>query len=93
MGSSTTPKPTIVLDIKTLNAASARLFDHAESVTNVARQDIADDLMLAARIADKLAGLRLRVAEIAQQALDRPRWDAAAFARDINAALDEAEST
>jgi hypothetical protein len=78
----------ITLNIETLNAIGARLSEHAAAIT----QDIAADLKLAARIADRLASLRSRVAEIAQAALDRPQWDAAVFARDVRGALAAAEN-
>jgi hypothetical protein len=80
-------KPTTIFDIETLNAIGARLAEHAD-----ATQEMAADLRLAAWVCDKLAGLRFRIAEIAAQALDRPQWDAGAFARDIRQSLDEAAS-
>jgi hypothetical protein len=83
-------KPTPTLDYETLNLIAARLSEHADAITNAARQDIANDLRLAARIADKMADLRFRVAEIAEQALAHPEWDRAAFARDLRAALADA---
>jgi hypothetical protein len=78
---------TTVFDIESLNAIGARLFEHADAIT----QDIAADLRLAASIAGKLASLRFRVAEIAQAALTHPGWDRAAFARDLRDALAAAE--
>jgi hypothetical protein len=81
-------KPTTILNIEALNAIGARLSEHAAAIT----QDIAADLRLSARVCDRLASLRGRVAEIAQAALDRPQWDAAAFARDIRDALSAAEN-
>jgi hypothetical protein len=75
-----------VFNIETLNAIGARLFDHADVITNVGA-----DLRLAARIADKLASLRFRIAEIAEAALAHPEWDRAAFARDLRSALQDAE--
>jgi hypothetical protein len=41
-------EPTTVFDIPTLNAIGARLFGHADAITNAAA-----DLRLAARIADR----------------------------------------
>jgi hypothetical protein len=79
------------LDIATLNAISVRLGDHADKITNAARQD-ANDLRLAARIADRLASLRFRVGEIAGKAIEHPGWNNAAIARDLDAALDDALS-
>jgi len=82
-------KRTITLDYETLTAVGARLSRHAEDITNAARQDIANDLRLAAVMASKFASLRFRVAEIAPKAIDHPEWDRAAFARDLRAALDD----
>ena len=82
-----TDKPTTVFNIESLNAIGARLFEHADAIT----QDIAADLRLAARITDKLASLRIRIAEIAEQALAHPTWDPGAFARDLREALASAE--
>lgn len=53
------------MNIETLNAIGARLLEHADAIVNAARQDIAKDLWLATRVADKLAKLRFEVAEIA----------------------------
>jgi hypothetical protein len=88
--------PTI-FDIPTLNAISGRLCDHADGLMSPAIAspatvtDIAADLRLAARIADKLASLRFRIAEIAGKAIEHPEWDNAAIARDLRDALDAAE--
>jgi hypothetical protein len=82
------PKTT-KLDIGTLNAISARLGDHADAITNAARKDVAADLRLAARIADKLASLQFRIAEIAEMAL---KQDPGATARDLRDALADAEA-
>ena len=79
-----------IFDYEALTAIGARLTDHADAITNAARQDIANDLLQAAVIAVKLASLRFRIAEIAEQALAHPEWDRAAFARDLRAALDVA---
>ncbi len=62
----------------------------ADEIENIC-QGMADDLTLAARIADKLASLRFRIAEIAEAALAHPEWDRAAFARDLRDALKDAE--
>jgi hypothetical protein len=80
-------KSTTILDIPTLNAIGARLHEHADAIT----QDVAADLQLAALITHKFAGLRLRVAEIAEAALAHPEWDRAAFACDLRDALAKAE--
>jgi hypothetical protein len=74
-------------DIEALNALSARLFDHADSITNVAAHEMARDIRLTAKACDKLAGLRFRVAEIAAVA---PHQDGGATARDLRYALDNA---
>ena len=86
-----TEKPA-TFDIATLNAISARLCDHADSITNAARTDVAADLRLAARVADSLANLRFRIDEIAEKAIEHPEWDRAAFARDLRDALAAAEA-
>jgi hypothetical protein len=82
-----TDKPTTVFDIATLNAIGARLSGHGDAITNAAA-----DLQLAARVCHKLASLRFRVAEIAEQALTQ-EWDRAAFARDLRDALKDAEDS
>jgi len=81
-----------ILDIETLNAIGARLCEHADAITNAARRDVVVDLRLAARISDKLASLRFRVAEIADKAIAHPEWDNAAIARDLRDALSAAEA-
>jgi hypothetical protein len=63
------PKLT-AFSIENLNAIGARLFDHADAIRNAARRDVAADLRLAARIADKLASLRFRISEIAGKTKD-----------------------
>lgn len=75
------PERTTNFDIETLNELALRLFEHAGAITNAARRDIANDLRVAALVASRLSSLRFRISEIASQALDRPHWDAAAFAR------------
>jgi hypothetical protein len=74
-------------DIESLSALSARLFGHADSVTNVAAHEMEGDIRLAAKACDKLAGLRFRVAEIAAVA---PHQNGGATARDLRYALDSA---
>ena len=80
----TTDKPTTILNIETLNAIGARLFEHADSV--IARREIADDMRLAGRICDKLASLRFEIAEIAAKTKDTDT------ARELRDALSDAES-
>jgi hypothetical protein len=82
-----TDKPT-AFDIESLNALSARLFDHAEDIAATLEfEPVTADLRLAARACDKLAGLRFRVAEIAAVA---PHQNGAATARYLHDALDKA---
>jgi hypothetical protein len=77
-----------VFNIETLNALGARLFDHADSITNPARHDMEVDVRLAARVCGNMATLRFRVAEIAEQALIQP---GAAIRRDLIDAVADAE--
>ena len=70
MGSSTTPKPIIVLDIETLNAVALRLRERSEAIQQVTLLDWAVDLKLAARCADLLAHLRFELAELARKTTD-----------------------
>jgi hypothetical protein len=77
-----------VFDYGTLSALGARLFDHADSITNVARHDMEVDVRLAARVCGNMATLRFRVGEIAEAALTQP---GPAIHRDLLAALADAE--
>jgi hypothetical protein len=75
-----------------LTALAGRFAEHAAAISNPARQDVAKDLLLAARMAHKFASLRFRVANIAQKAIDPPdNWGTAALALELRAALDDAE--
>jgi hypothetical protein len=65
----TTTKPTI-LDIETLNGISSRLYDRAETITQVALQDLAMELRLAARCAEVLARVRFALGEVAEKTKD-----------------------
>jgi hypothetical protein len=76
-----------VFTIEALSALAARLFDHAESITNPARHDMEVDCRLAARALSNFATLRFRVGEIAE-ALTQP---GAAIRRDLLGALADAE--
>jgi hypothetical protein len=76
--------PTSPFTYEGLTAASGRLTRHADDITNVARMDIADDLRLAARIADKFASLKFRIIEVAEAALIQ---DTAATRRDLLEAM------
>jgi hypothetical protein len=82
-----TGKPITNFDIEALNALGGRLFDHADSITNVAAHEMEPDIRLAAQACDKLAGLRFRVAEIAAVASNQ---NGGATARDLRDALDNA---
>jgi hypothetical protein len=77
-----------VFNIETLNALGARLYDHADSITNPARHDIEVDCRLAARVCGNMASLRFRIGEIAEAAPTQP---GAATRRDLIAALADAE--
>ncbi len=81
-------KPTPPFTIEGLSTIGARFFDRADAITAVACQDLAANMRLAARITDKLASLRFRIAEIAAKAIEHPDWDNAAIARDLRDALD-----
>jgi hypothetical protein len=78
----------IMFNIETLSALSARLFDHADSITNVAAHEMEVDIRLAARAISNLATLRFCVGEIAEAALTQP---GAATRRDLLEALADAE--
>jgi hypothetical protein len=58
-----------VFTTETLNALGARLFDHADSITNPARHDMEVDCRLAARALSNFATLRFRIGEMAEAAL------------------------
>jgi hypothetical protein len=75
------------IGIERLNALSAQLFDHADSITNVAAHQMEVDIRLAAQACDKLAGLRFRLGEIAEIALHQ---NVATTARDLRDAVDNA---
>jgi hypothetical protein len=60
----------IPLTTETLNLLSARLFAHADSITNSARLDVAEDMRTAARLADKLVVVRSRLNEIVANTMD-----------------------
>jgi len=90
-GASTTNKKPTVFDIETLNTLGGRLSDHADAITNHARHDVARDLRLAAQVTAKLASLRFRIDEIAEQLLAHKEWDGAALARDLRDALADAK--
>jgi hypothetical protein len=65
----------IIPTIESLNAAGTRFYDHADSITNAARLDVAHDLRLAARIAAAYAHLRFLVADEAGLTTDAASAD------------------
>jgi hypothetical protein len=75
---------TVFLDIETLNSISARLYDRAEQITQVALADMAMELRIAARCADLLAHIRFELSEIAGKTTDPDT------AREIRDLLDDA---
>jgi hypothetical protein len=77
-----------IFDYETLTKLGARLFDHADSITNVAAHEMEVDIRSAARVCSNLATLRFRIAEIAEAALTQ---DPAATQRDLLGALTDAE--
>jgi hypothetical protein len=46
-----------VLNIETLNALGARLFDHADSIENITAHEMEKDIRLAARVCSNFATL------------------------------------
>ena len=70
MGPSTTPKPTIVLDIETLNLVAARLSERADAIQQVTLLDWAVDLRTAARCAEVLAHIRFELGEVITKTTD-----------------------
>jgi hypothetical protein len=81
-----TDQPTIPLGIDALNFAASQFHDQADKfrVAADARNTLAANLALAARICDRLASLRFEVAEIAAKTADPTA------ARDLRAALEDA---
>ena len=75
-----------VLGYETLTKLGARLYDHGDSITNVARHDMEVDIRLAARVCSNMATLRFRVAEIAEHPLTH-----ASIRRGLLDALHDAE--
>ena len=70
MGTTEPITRTIVLDIETLNQISARLYDRAEQITQVALVDLVQDLRIGARACELLAHLRFELGEIAGNTRD-----------------------
>jgi hypothetical protein len=77
-----------IFDYETLTRLAASLYDHGDSITNVAAHQMEIDIRLAARALSNFATLRFRIAEIAEQALTQ---DAGATRRDLLGALAAAE--
>jgi hypothetical protein len=63
-------KPTLILDIETLNQISTQLDERADEITQVALQDLAHSIRLAARCAQVLAHVRFALGEIAEKTKD-----------------------
>jgi hypothetical protein len=78
-----------IFDYETLTKLGARLFDHADSITNPAAHEMEVDIRSAARVCSNLASFRFRVAEIAEIAPTQP---GPAIRRDLLDALADAES-
>ena len=53
-----------------LDSIAARPLERAEAITNVACQDLADDLRLTSGIVEKLARLHSKISEIAARTKD-----------------------
>ena len=68
MGS--TPKPTIVLDIETLNAVALRLDERADTIRQVTLVELVADIRIAARACGLLAHIRFALGEIAEKTKD-----------------------
>jgi hypothetical protein len=77
-----------IFDYETLTKLGARLFDHADSITNVTRHAMEVDVRLAARVCSNMATLRFRIGELAEAALTQAP---AASRRDLLDALNDAE--
>jgi hypothetical protein len=61
--------------VENLNAIGVRLADRADEMTQVTLRGLADDLRLAARIAEALATMRTEVAEVAAKTMDSSTRD------------------
>jgi hypothetical protein len=61
----------ITFTIVFLNTLSRRLIDHADSIDSIRDRDKEQDIRLASRVCNALCGLRFRVAEIAEMALEQ----------------------
>ena len=87
----TIDKKPVLFDIEQLNALAVRLSDRADQISQITLWDLARDLRLAAQVTAKLASLRFRIDEIAEQLLAQKEWDGAALARDLRDALADAK--
>ena len=63
-------KPTLILDIETLNQISTQLDESADEITQVTLRDLAHRIRLAARCAQILARIRFALGEIAEKTKD-----------------------
>jgi hypothetical protein len=88
---SMTSKSSTHFDPATPNALAVRLNQRADDVHQFSLQELANDLRRAAATAVLLADYQTRIREIAADALNRPSWDWAAFARDLKEMLDDGE--
>jgi hypothetical protein len=72
------------LSTENLTAIAGRLADHADGITQAALRGLANDLRLAARIGEKLATVRRRLANIAPMTTDPAVYDGiAALLREL----------
>jgi predicted XRE-type DNA-binding protein len=61
--------------IENLNAIAARLSDRASEINQITLRGLADDLRLAARIAEALSAMRSEVSEVAAKTMDSSTRD------------------
>jgi hypothetical protein len=78
----------ITFTITFLTSFGARLIDHADSITDFRKHEMERDLRTASRVCNALCGLRFRVAEIAELALEQ---DGAVTRRDLLQSLTDAK--
>ncbi len=80
------------IDYVRLIMLSDQLRAHADEIASTDRQDIADYLRLASRIAEKFADLRFRIATIVTNAVNGPDdWDGVAITHYLQQALADTE--
>jgi hypothetical protein len=78
-------KTTLNLTAGELNTAATRLFERADTITQITLTDLVSDLRLAGQACERLAAVRAELSEIAAKCRDH---DAARELRDM---LDDAE--